>query len=771
MSFLFPAMLLGLLGLAVPVALHLIARHKFPVQDFPTIRLLRFERRHNVFAWQLVDPWQLLLRLLVLFLLALAMARFFTSCLASRPAPRNLVVVLDTSASMRMEAKDPAGNRAPLGDMARAQAELLIRQIAAPSRCAVLAAGDEVTLLAPLLPETDRALASLPSAKPGDGTGPGLLRAVADACDMVRGRREVRSQVVVLTDLRATAFETRQQEDLRRIRAAQEELGSALEIVFVNLAAGQDENLAILDATMRGGEIRVGDDAHVLARVLNSGASERPATLRLAIGGRSVAQTRALSLPPGGEAVVDLVAPVNRALRAFGEVQFQESDALSLDDHRLVPVNVADSCRVLIVRTADRAAAAPSALGQLGGAPAAPAAAEEPVAEIGGAIILRYVLNPGRELGLSYSTGIESTLSTPDAIATQPLSKYDIIALYDVSDVPDKALADLDAFVRSGKSVLLFCSAGCNPVRFNRTLAAGVKERPALAPALIGNDKELKPPAGIGLEATRHPVLAPYRDRLQGDLSVLRFSHIREIQSLADNATVLFQAADGSPLAIEKKIEQGRVVLLTFGLELDRSNIARTRAFPVLMWRLADHLTGRLASRRPDVLPAAAPAVLDVSENAFAFDTALDLVPTVIPREGETGATNPPPAAPAAPTPLSISSDRTVLVPARAAGAYSLQKPRRDAGAVVSYSRPVAVNPDPRESRMERLSADEIQKRLGTPIRVAALDKPLDLSVRGFEFWTLLVVLLILAYAVEAAAGFWVNARREKERVATGGEG
>ena len=75
MNFLFYGMLAGLAGLAIPTAIHLIARQKYPIQNFPTIRLLRIERRDNTFASRLVDPWQLLLRLIVLTLLVLAMAR------------------------------------------------------------------------------------------------------------------------------------------------------------------------------------------------------------------------------------------------------------------------------------------------------------------------------------------------------------------------------------------------------------------------------------------------------------------------------------------------------------------------------------------------------------------------------------------------------------------------------------------------------------------------------------------------------------------------
>lgn len=126
MSFLFPAMLAGLAGLLIPIALHLIARHRFPVKDFPSIRLLHREERSNVFALKLVVVPQLLLRLLVLLLLVLAMSRLFVSCgEAAREragAPRNLLVVIDSSASMRMEARDPrTGKKVALIDLARGQ--------------------------------------------------------------------------------------------------------------------------------------------------------------------------------------------------------------------------------------------------------------------------------------------------------------------------------------------------------------------------------------------------------------------------------------------------------------------------------------------------------------------------------------------------------------------------------------------------------------------------------------------------------------------------
>jgi len=151
MSFLFPAMLAGLAALAVPIAIHLISRHKFPVQDFPSLRLLQREERANVFAPKIVDLLQLLLRLLVLLLLVFAMSRLFAGWASSKPAPRNVVVVMDCSASMRMQADKPGGKTTVL-ELAKDRAKELLSTLEAPSQCAVIAASNQTRPLGELLP-------------------------------------------------------------------------------------------------------------------------------------------------------------------------------------------------------------------------------------------------------------------------------------------------------------------------------------------------------------------------------------------------------------------------------------------------------------------------------------------------------------------------------------------------------------------------------------------------------------------------------------------
>ena len=763
MSLLFPAMLAGLVGLGIPFALHLIAKHKFPVRDFPTLRLLMRDERTNVFAPRLIDPWQLLLRLLVLTLLVLAMARVFLPGFSSTPAPRNLVVVVDCSASMNLAVKNPTGSgQLTLLELARRKARELLGEISAPSQCALIAAADDTHLLAELQPSPAAALAALspqpPDARPHplsatDGSGRGLLHAIAAAGDLVRGRREVKSQIVVLTDLRATAFATRNQRDLLRLALTRADLGDRLDLILVDLATGATENLAITEARVRGSRVKVGDDAHILARLRNSGTNDRTAKIQLAIGNQPDPAIKEIPLAAGAEAVVDLTTPVNRSVRAIAQARLKEPDALPADDTFSVPLNVAETRRVLIINGASQAAVTDSALARLGqpGATAQPKAVD--VEEtVDGATILRFVLNPGRELGRASGTGIDTTLVTPEALAGQTLSKFELVVLYDVTSLPAQAVEDLNTFVRQGRSLLFVGAGGVNALQFNRLFFSADPQRPGLAPAQLGNDKDFAPALALADTSSPHPWLAPFRDRLQGDLSGVRFTKARELPAVAAGATAMLTGADGRPLAVEMPLEKGRVAMLAFGFELDRGNLARTRVFPALMWRLVDYLTGQLRVRPPDILTALQPAVLDVSEPAFAFATELELTTL-----GD--ATNRPPVR------LKVNADQTVLVPALPAGDFALHKPRA-IGAVAGHTRHITVHTDAQESDFTRATEPQLRDWLGGEVRVTEAAEAVKLAPPGSEFWRPLLLLLLIAYLAEALTSYVMSARREKQRVA-----
>ncbi|HYG74990.1 MAG TPA: BatA and WFA domain-containing protein [Planctomycetota bacterium] len=762
MTFLFPAMLAGLLGLGVPIALHLIARHRFPVRDFPSIRLLQKDVRTNVFAPRLIDVPQLILRLIVLSLLVLAMSRLFSPQLSTDGAPRNLVLILDCSAGMQMQIQDETTRqKVSLFEKAQGQGRQLIEKLAVPSHAAVILAAEKPVVSVPLDTNFNSALAALENSKPIDGTGCGIIPAIAAGCELVAVRREIASQIVILTDMRANGFGARDQKSLQRIEQIRKERGEALQLFVLDISAGTElENTAITDAYVRGRNTRVGDDAHVVTRVLNSSSGQKNVRLNMKIGDRKEPAYKEIPLEPGAEAVVDMTARVQRAANTIASVQIAE-DGMVSDDEFSVPLNISDARRILIINGSTQTAAdtkQPLA-GQLGDSPVA--GSDEP--QIDGATILRFVLNPGRELGAAYGTGIDVTMITPEAVAAQTLSKYDLIALYDVSGLPETALDDLNTFVREGRSALIVCAGQCQALQFNRTLAAGSAQRPALAPAVIGNDRALEQPVDIAQKSTAHPMLALFNDRLRGDLSVIRFAKLREIQSIADGASVIMTAASGQPLAVEQTLGRGKIILLTFGFELERGNLARARAFPPLVWRMVDYLTGQLRQRPPDIVKAMSPAVLDVSEPAFSFASELELVPEKESAEGK--GTKTAGADKTQAIRIASKGDQTATIPALPAGRFLLTK----AGPVgetvrTGYARYVTSHIDPLESDTRRMEQSNLTALLGPGLRVIGAKDAGNLAISGGEFWRILIAALAAAYLCESILGYVQSVRRERQR-------
>jgi len=790
MQLLFPAMLAGLAGLSVPVILHIIARSRFPVLQVPNIRLLGYERRDNVFARRLVDHWQLLLRLLVLTLLVLAMARVFLPSVKSTRTPRNLVVVLDASASMKMEVNDPKKGRTTAFDSAKGLAAELLSEIGLPSRCALLSAGEELNVISPLSPDPSGALAALSgstggSLQPGDGSGPGLVRAVAQACEMLHIRREANSRIVVITDLRTSAFATRSQRDLMEIQRARSALGGALDIVLVDIGTGDADNLAIVSARLRNNRARLNDDALVVTHVRNMGGGTRTAKLALTVAGKQEPATRELPLEPGQEVVVDLSSRVTRSARSFATVMLQEEDGMLHDNVFSVPFMVSPVSRVLIVDgvTGAEEKASLQAFAAFGSGEDAPEKQDD--AALTGPRILQFALNPARELHMPYGTGVETDVVTPEALPAETLSKYDVIILYDVSTLKDISRKDLDRFVRDGRAVVLICSGLVNPIEFNRTFAAAEGDRLALSPVQIGNDRGFAPAIAVRLSDARDaqpgdmvtylpgPWLEPFRDRRHGSLQTLRIVRARELRGLGNDANVLLQGSGGEILAVEAPRGQGRVVLLNFGLELTRGNVAMTHEFPQLMWRLVDYLTGRLRRKPSDALTASQPAALDASEPGFGLVAGLELVPavqdprpspprasaTMAAEAAEGGALAGSPAArnDATALHLPITAQGSVMVGGLPVGHYRLQ--RKASG---GYFRPIAVNADIGESDMTRVGEDHLHQVL-PGARVVEPAAVLRAVPAGWEAWPVVVALLMLAYAVEAACSHVLNLRRERK--------
>lgn len=297
LSLLSPWFLLGAAAVAVPIALHLLARHTAPDLQFPTTRFVpeapvEQRRRRRPTDWLL-----LALRCAALLLLALAFARpYVAGSSAADQAPVRLVA-LDTSFSMASSATWAAAQEAAAAAIEQAPPGTLVGAVAL----------DEVArVVSP--PSVDRgaARAALAALRPGPrSTDYGAL--AGPAGEWLAGRA---GDVVLVTD--------RQRSALRGTIALPP--GAVLAVSGVPPARA---NLAV--------ESLVRDGADVVATLVNHGLERRPTLATLAIDGAEVAR-REVALDEAGRAVVRFADTARPA--GVATLRVDDAGGLPADDER-----------------------------------------------------------------------------------------------------------------------------------------------------------------------------------------------------------------------------------------------------------------------------------------------------------------------------------------------------------------------------------------------------------------------------------------------------
>jgi Aerotolerance regulator N-terminal/von Willebrand factor type A domain len=158
MSLLAPALLLGLLGLGIPIAAHLLGREPPRTIEFAALRFLAVDEPAVTRRRSLQDPWLLLVRLLLLALAVLVLARpasFDRTGIAIVAEPHDAVILVDGSAGMTLR----IGEQSAI-EHAVERADMLLGSLPGGTRVGLLTSDPDGPVLEPSA-DLDRVRASL----------------------------------------------------------------------------------------------------------------------------------------------------------------------------------------------------------------------------------------------------------------------------------------------------------------------------------------------------------------------------------------------------------------------------------------------------------------------------------------------------------------------------------------------------------------------------------------------------------------------------------
>jgi Aerotolerance regulator N-terminal len=532
-------------AVAVPILIHLLFRPRAQQVKIGTLFFLRSvlrdsARRRKVRRWLL-----LALRAAGVLLLALLFARPYRSESAADGIEREVILLIDRSASMGASGE----NVSPFARAQQQAAELL--KNLPTGTAAHLAYFDSAAIEPRPAARIDRALV------PGS-SGTDIGKALGWARDIVVGSPRRSREVFLWTDLQRCG--------LQSPLATPFPAGTRIDVIDVGRPVPRNLAVELVQADQT--DLREGKPVRVAARVFNAGLfPERDVPVRLAIEGMSPLEQR-ITIEGRTRRNVRFDLPLKKPALWSGYALVQGGDELPFDDRRYLAFQTRLPERVLLVDGEP----GPSVFGNE-----------------------TYYLETALRLGVPGDESKEgpNTPYEPVRIAAESrsfnlpdLTRYRIVVLCNVAALSDEHAVALSRFVESGGSLIIMAGDQVGPGAY----AALEKEK--LLPGQIGEPLE-SGPYRFAQWVKDHPIVTPFADPLHGDLRTLRFRKIARIIPDPD-ARVVASAQGGLPILVEQNAGRGRCLLFAIPVDNAWGDWAVHPLFLPLVHQVAGYLSDRL---------------------------------------------------------------------------------------------------------------------------------------------------------------------------------
>lgn len=704
MTFLNPLLLLGALGVALPILAHLINRQQVQRTDWAAMQFLNRSVRVRSRQIRLRDILLLLMRCLALLLLVFALARPATSSEGDSwlPGEARAGVVIAIDGSFSMAHRDGDTSRF---ERALEQVAVISDNIKPGDPVSLVLLGDEHrVLLRNVAYDADRFEAVLSELEPTPqamdlNSVPKHLEALVQDMDAPQ------KEVYLITDTQAQGW-GKSSTPLRDALVSLKEQAS----VFLVPVKGSDANLAVTSLDLVSGSLRDGAVARYRATVHNF--SQSPVSnieVRCRVEGVQIDSKPIPMIQPGASESVSLFVPFYNA----GPTQITAEitdEALETDNIRRVVAIVRDQVSVLCI---DGSGGDASRLIRAG---------------------LMARANGSQDEGYTVDT-----MQWPTFPATG-LEPFDVVILTDVPEITPEQAEALSRFVRQGNGLIWFAGDNVKAAQWNKLSTQG--DNAALLPGKLSEMIDARDNLGVGKPLSNdmpdHTVVRPLKSLPEDLLSETRFLRRIKVEAADTSFPVLNLAGTGSPILLEQSIGRGHVFMFTTSAHAAWNNMALTPVFPMLMQQMVTYLAGREFEQPRIVGDSLTLSYVDAPDASDAvFDTPSEETVTV---------------------PVRAHRNQYVAMLERSeeVGFYTARVSVQSAGL------PIAVNVDTRESDVACLDDAVLIKRLAdTGVEVSTNEAELAASIStartgrsSWRFFMLAALCLLVAESLFAERVF-----------------
>jgi hypothetical protein len=569
-----PLMLAWLAGAAVPLLLHLLSRSQYRAVEWGAMMFLTGTHSTANYSGRIRQWILLLLRMGMIGLLAVALARPVISArhtlvptgglTTGRPAA--VVIILDDSASMGYT----RGGKSRL-DQAREVTLQILSALKRGDQAALLLAGpSENPATAPPGPDLQSIAAKVADLQPDTGEAD-FARDIERAADLLQHAKPADHEIFVICDRQAISW--------RGVNAAfkqrwsgRRSAGNAPRVTVFPVGGDEADNLAVEGIDFPDRVVIREQPTEMQIRIHNYGPTACDAVPVSVWNGNKTIGEFKLAVPPHTTKVQSLTVRLAAGSPVISAAL--QSTGLTSDDRLDCAVDVLEPLNVLLVTDSPPATSpATQPLGEPSGEPVG-----APASEPADLPLIKTALTPLASAGRKGVDPAVVTVIGSGEVTAGHLRKCNVVILEDVARLAPKQIALLEAFVARGGGILIAPGdRASRGLKNNRLYQSPLLPAVLKAPVAFGN---VRPAVSI-LDRTS-PVFRPVLNR-PDPFATVRFFRRFPATVRTKDAHILARFANGDPLLIQLNSGPGRILLLTSALDPGWNELSKSKLLQPLL--------------------------------------------------------------------------------------------------------------------------------------------------------------------------------------------
>tara|TARA_B100001057_G_scaffold398574_1_gene409177 strand:+ start:387 stop:2585 length:2199 start_codon:yes stop_codon:yes gene_type:complete len=548
--------IIGLLGIAVPIIIHLLYRKHRRQTDWAAMELLRKALVTRSGQVKIEDLLILFLRCLALALLALALMRITLDSNSAIGEKRiGMVVAIDASYSM---------NHGEFSrfDSAVAKAGEILEKTAKegdPVSIVLMSSRPEILLRSARYDPVQ--VKTILNALDSAGQNSLNLETNIELLDeLVAELKTPGKEVFLITDSQEMDWA----ELPPAARNSLENLQENANVFVIPAVTEGEDNLAIESLNYTWGSLRKSGEARFTALVRNTGrSSEESATLEFSIDDTLTKRVAVGSLAAGESRPIEFTTQFEKAGNVSLRAELSKDD-LADDNVRHAVARIRPGIRVLLLE------------GDI----------ENVVGNRSGGYYAKVALSPQDS---DEEEGVVVNEIDPADFALEKLKDYEVVVMNNVLTVSPSTAKRLKRFVSNGGGLIVFAGDRVEASAYNQSLGAAGE---GILPAELGEVSSSETEEGWTMEAAKSDHLlsrltARYPEKL---LDAIRIT--KQIEATpTENGEVLITSQSGNPVLLSRSTGSGTVLLFTTSASKRWNNLPREPLYAILLQQAVTMLT------------------------------------------------------------------------------------------------------------------------------------------------------------------------------------